>query len=389
MTQKVPQVGSFALDRTCYYPLDTDGVAIGMSKALTAAKYFIIKIDLNGTSAINFHIGEEGGANDIAGFNLTVNFYEGTGKLVTGSAQTVAVPITTKATNQKVAITGETYIETADYCTITGTVPYTAAITVSLFAKGIYDTAIDDISSVITTLNATCKDISSAVATMNLSTKDVSSAVATLNLTCKDVSSAIATMNSNLSSVVYVDGADFTFSASKTLASGGIVNPDARTAVTGDIIPLALDVTGQVRGADFDAVNVASRVEELNPKRLNIKPLNSLLTLAATTAAASTYVDMFGYDSLTLESVLGGGSYGLTAEVSILDDGATVDSACPYADVTTLVYGTAATTIDTAVALNKMFIDSGGIFGHSKYVRLTATPTASTTLTLHGRLKEM
>lgn len=394
MTNRAPIVSNFPLDRSYYYPLDGDGAAIAKSKALTAAQAFTIKIDLNGTSNIKFYIGEEGNANNIGGFNLTVNFYEETGQIITSSTQTVAVPATTKNTNQYVDITGGAYIETANYAIISGTIPYTAAITVTFFAKGIYETAIDDLSTVLDTISATMADVesaigtlvgttadvSSAISTLNATTADVKSAIETLNATTADVSSAVATLNTTMSAVIYTDGDAFTYSASKTLAIGGTVDP-IRTGAAGEVLSIAVDDTGQVRTADFDSVAKIARMAETNPKNAKFDPSTSLMN--AITAAATAYIDMDYYDSLALQLIMSSGTSATLAVSGTLQDDGTADDSCTYTDVTSEAYGGAQeiTAIGTL-----MFTDEDGYFGQFKYVKIVVTPTAAT-CTLHARRK--
>jgi hypothetical protein len=335
MTNRSPIVNNFPLDRSYYYPLDADGAAIPVSKALSAAQVFTIKVDLNGTSNIKFYIGEEANANNIGGFNLTVNFYEETGKIITGSAQTVAVPATTKNTNQYVDITGLSYIETANYAIISGTIPYTNAITVTFFAKGIYETAIDDLSTVLGTIDSTMADVESAIGTLVGTTANVSSAVATLN--------------STLSAVIYVDGNPFTYSASKTLSMAGVINP-TRTNSDGDVVPIAVDDIGQVRSASFDFVNTTDRVTNTFPHWEHFV----FETLANVTNGAdgtySYYIDMEGFNRLGL-SILAGASTG------------------SFMGGTKTYTGSA---IDT-------FGNGEGSVDHFKYIKVTVVATATAT----------
>lgn len=363
MVQKNAIVNSNTLDRSLYMPVDSNGNEIGFSKAITAATAFSIKADLNGVRELEFFINEEANANNIGGFNLSVKFYEHNSKEITGSSQTVAVPATTKNTNQFVVIPVVTYIEKADYCIITGTLPYTAAFTTSFYLKGFYETGMDDISSSMTTLH---NDL-----------LNVNSALATANANIKDVSSAVATMNANLSTVIYVDGAAFTYSASKTLATGGAVNP-TRTGSDGDILPFAVDDTGQIRGAAFDPTAKVDRFANIFPVWEHF----GFETLASVTNGAdgtyNYYVDLEGYNRFGLGILAGASTGSFTLDISgtIQNDGTAPASIVEWQSISTDFLGGTKTYTTTAI---DTFGNGEGVVDHFKYLKITIVSTASAT----------
>lgn len=355
MAKNTQLVNSSQIDRLIFHAADANGVKNLQNKVISAATPFSIRVDLNGASEINFFISEIAAVNAIATFNLTAKFYEADGSLISLSTQTVAVPQTNAGVNQYVAITGTTFIANAEYCIITGTLPFTLAYTCSIFAKTLN---VIDIAGSITETNS--GDILSASQTMVTTTADILSAMGTLN------------------SANYVDGAAFTVSASKTLSTASIVNP-TDTLAAGVVGAEAMNEYREKIIAGYDSTANILRFINMfaDAERAGWETLTDV-----TNGADGTYIypiDMEGFNRLSLFCDVGISTGSVTFDMlGAVQYGTIATAIATYENISTAYLG--GTQIVTTAAITDFGGgDGAGIVGNFKFLEFQVVATAAAT----------
>jgi hypothetical protein len=133
---------------------------------------------------------------------------------------------------------------------------------------------------------------------------------------------------------------------------------------------LLTDANGQLQLANFTALTLSNRTEEIDP----ISQHYVSETLAEVTDQADAtydyYIDMagFGKSGLQLDLSCGLGTVTATFWITLRDDG-TAPAACNYQNVTNDLFGVPS-LVAAAGAAADMWIDDTGATGAAKYIRV-------------------
>jgi len=133
---------------------------------------------------------------------------------------------------------------------------------------------------------------------------------------------------------------------------------------------LLTDVNGQLQLANFTALTVSNRVEEIDPISQHYVSERLANVVNGADATYNYYVDFAGYSRGGFQFALDCAAGTVTATIAMtLDDTGAAPAACAYEDVTLQIFGIAS-LISAAAPVTDVWLDDTSALGSAKYVRI-------------------